>query len=229
MSTSPRRAPQEDSGKPRSSPEPQPFPYNSILADRTRSVFAHIAGASTVQPTTESHATADTREAQARARGWREGQSEAQKAFEEQLTKERSNLAHAVAEFAGQRAGYFQKVEAEVVQLALSIARKIMHREAQVDPLLLAGIARVALERIDGSTHVVLHVHPQTAADWRTYLNTQLDAAIRPEILEDSSQPIGSCTLETAMGSAVIGLEVQLKEIENGFLDLLALRPGVGS
>ena len=47
------------------------------------------------------------------------------------------------------------------MQLALSIARKILHREAQLDPLLLAGIVRVALEKIDGATEVVLRVHPQ--------------------------------------------------------------------
>jgi hypothetical protein len=31
------------------------------------------------------------------------------------------------------------------------------------------------------------------------------------------------------MGTAVIGVEVQLKEIEQGLLDLLAARPGTAS
>ena len=64
------------------------------------------------------------------------------------------------AQFAAQREGYFQRVESEVVQLALSIARKILHREAQIDPLLLAGIVRVALESLNDGTQVRLRANP---------------------------------------------------------------------
>ena len=63
----------------------------------------------------------------------------------------------------------------------------ILHREAQVDPLLLAGIARVALEKIDGATGVILRLHPQNGADWRAYLSTRLDTSDLPEIIGDPS------------------------------------------
>ncbi len=36
------------------------------------------------------------------------------------------------------------------------------------------------------------------------------------------------CMLETEFGSTEIGLETHLKEIEQGFFDLLAQRPGSG-
>jgi flagellar biosynthesis/type III secretory pathway protein FliH len=88
---------------------------------------------------------------------------------------------------------------------------------------------RVALEQIDGATRVQLHVHPQKAADWRQFLATQLEPANLPEIIEDPSQSVDHCTVETTMGSTAIGLEIQLKEIEQGFADLLAVRPGAPS
>ena len=50
-----------------------------------------------------------------------------------------------------------------------------------------------------------------------------------PEIVEDPSQPLDACVLETAMGTAAFGLEVQLKEIEHGLMDILAARPGAPS
>ncbi len=131
----------------------------------------------------------------------------------------------AVGEFIGERAAYYQKVEAEVVQLALSIARKILHREAQVDPLLLAGIARVALEKIEGATRVTLLVHPQAAAGWRQYLALTMKPGDIPEIVEDPALPPDRCKLQTSMGVAELGIEVQLKEIEQGLTDLLAARP----
>ncbi|HXJ85916.1 MAG TPA: FliH/SctL family protein [Candidatus Binatia bacterium] len=165
------------------------------------------------------------RESEARAQGFREGHAEAQKKFEEHLGCERSRLAEALSHFTRDRADYFEKVESEVVHLALGIARKILHREAQVDPLLLAGIVRVALEKIEGATGVVLHVHPFNAAEWRRFLSLQLDPADLPEIVEDPSQQPDGCVLETAMGTAVLSLEAQLKEIEQGLMDLLAARP----
>jgi flagellar assembly protein FliH len=174
-------------------------------------------------------ADAAAREAAARAQGQQEGHAEARRIFDEQLARERSSLAAALAQFTRDRAAYFQQVEGEVLQLALSIAHKILHREAQLDPLLLAGIVRVALEKIDAATGVVLRVHPQNAADWRRYLSTHLQPADLPEMVEDPAQPQDRCRLETSMGTATVGLEVQLKEIEQGLMDLLAARPGAQS
>jgi flagellar assembly protein FliH len=230
MSSSPSRAPAAiPASAPKFSAALQPFPYDSIPpgASGRRSVADGLAGFS--DPATEGAAEAAARETQARAQGRQEGLNEARKIFDEQVERERLNLAATLAQFTRDRATYFQKVEGEVVQLALSIARKILHREAQLDPLLLAGIVRVALEQIDAATGVVLRIHPENAAEWRRYLATRLDPADRPEIVEDPAQPPDRCTLETSMGRALIGLEVQLKEIEQGLMDLLAARPGVAS
>lgn len=212
------------------SPTLQPFPYDSIpLGASARDRMAPGGfGAGLDGDDGDGDATeAGTRETQARAQGRQEGLSEAGKTLDEQLGRERASLAAALAEFTRDRATYFQTVEGEVIQLALAIARKILHREAQLDPLLLAGIVRVALEKIDGATGVVLRIHPESAPDWRRYLATQLEPADRPEIVEDSAQPPDRCRLETSMGTALIGLEVQLKEIEQGMMDLLAARPDV--
>jgi flagellar assembly protein FliH len=166
------------------------------------------------------------REAQAWELGRRQGELEARAKFEEQLARERAAVAQALGDFSQERAGYYQKIEKEAVQLALSIARKILHREAQVDPLLLMGILRVALERIEGATGVVLAVHPQQAVLWRKYLISRLGRGeLLPEILEDPAMALEQCQLRTSMGTADLGLEVQLKEIEQGLMDLLAARP----
>jgi len=225
MSSSPSPSP-TGAAQAKPLPDLQPFPYDTIPAEAGGGGAALEGFArATKNPAADSAA----REAQARAQGQQEGMAEARKAFGEQLARERASLAAALTQFTHDRATYFQKVEAEVVQLALSIARKILHREAQLDPLLLAGIVRVALEKIDGATGVILRIHPQDAAEWRRYLTTHLEPADLPEILEDSAQPPDRCALETSMGTATIGLEVQLQEIEQGLMDLLAARPGAAS
>jgi flagellar assembly protein FliH len=111
------------------------------------------------------------------------------------------------------------------VQLALAIARKILHRETQIDPNALAGIVRVTLEKLDSGTKVALHVHPLEAADWRHYFACRLETVPAPEVYEDASVGRGECRIETSLGSTEVGLESQLKEIETGLIDLLAERP----
>lgn len=219
MSTSPKRVPVAAPEEP--VPRHTPFPYAAVPAPSGGMPFG-VAGVA-------DDATAADREAQAFARGRQAGQQDSRQAFEQQLAKEQSNISAALAQFTRDRSTYFERVEPEVVQLAISIARKILHREAQVDPMLLAAIVRVALEQIDGATRVQLHVHPQKAADWRQFLATHLEPANLPEIIEDPSQHVDQCTIETTMGSAAIGLDIQLKEIEQGFADLLAARPGTPS
>jgi flagellar assembly protein FliH len=218
----------DDADRNDADPETQPFPY-VLVTTRTPSSAAIESFAEAVDSSNKDAAIATTREIEARVLGRQEGRTEAEKTFADRLAREREGLAAALAQFTRDRADYFQKIEGEVVQLALAIARKILHREAQTDPLLLVSIVRVALEKIDGATGVVLRVHPDNAAEWRRYLLTHLEPANHPQIVEDPAQPLDHCVLETAMGTAVIGVEVQLKEIEHGLMDLLAARPGASS
>jgi flagellar assembly protein FliH len=82
----------------------------------------------------------------ARQNGFHQGEAQAQAAMAQRLEQERRAIAEAVQQFAKERRDYFRRVEADVVTLALAIARKLLHREAQIDPLLLSGIVRVALD-----------------------------------------------------------------------------------
>ncbi len=157
--------------------------------------------------------------------GLAEGEARARTAFEASLAALRGQLSEALREFATQREGYFQRVESEVVQLALSIARKILRREVHLDPLLLTGIVRVALESVNDGTQVRLRANPQEIPFWRDYFSRAADISPSPELLGDASLEPGCCLLETELGSTRISLETQLKEIEQGFLDLLEHRP----
>jgi flagellar assembly protein FliH len=134
-------------------------------------------------------------------------------------------VSAALAGFARDRAQYYQQVETEVVQLALAIARKILHREAQVDPLLLAGMVRITLEKIESATKVVVRVHPQQVSECRSYFAQHMESRNVPEVVEDAAVKTDLCVLQTALGTTELGVEIQLKEIEQGLFDLLAKRP----
>ncbi|MGA2980717.1 MAG: FliH/SctL family protein [Terriglobales bacterium] len=145
------------------------------------------------------------------------------------LAKQRAEIGRALHEFALERQNYYRRIEGEVVELALAIARKILHREVQIDPHALAGIVRVTLEKLDTGTKVILRVHAKEATDWRHYFACQLEDVPAPDVHEDPAIPPGECHIETSLGSTEVGLESQLKEIETGLLDLLAERPGASA
>jgi flagellar assembly protein FliH len=225
MSSSPSRAPLPSSSP--ASSDAVPFAYGEVTPSGGGSLacIGSPAGAKTpTDPSSSANARLEA-EVQARESGRQQGLSEARKKFDEQLVRERSAIAAAVAAFSQERSSYYRRIEEEAVRLALSIARKILHREAQVDPLLLLGVARVALDKIEGATEIKLVVHPQHAPEWRRQLAAQIDPKHLPEIVEDPAMPLEQCQLRTSLGTTQLGIELQLEEIEKGLMDLLAERP----
>ncbi|KAA6464420.1 flagellar assembly protein FliH/Type III secretion system HrpE [Acidobacteria bacterium AB60] len=143
---------------------------------------------------------------------------------ETRVNEERARMQTAVSAFEAQKDLYFAKVEAEVVQLSLAIAAKIIHREAQVDPMLLTALVKVALERMREGSSVTLKVSPSQAKVFSTVF-AKRDGVSGPEVIADPDLSESDCILESELGIADIGLNAQLKEVEQGFFDLLALRP----
>ena len=185
--------------------------------------FFAAKGASRPEPGPD---LSEQREQQAWNKGVEAGRAERRAAYEQQVAKLREEILESLKQFSAEREVYFQRVEEQVVRLTLSIARKILHREAQVDPLLLAGILRVALEKIGANTNTRLRAHPDDIRFWREHFTHAHEEFPAPELLGDPEIQPGRCILETELGTTEIGLETQLQEIENGFLDLLAQRPG---
>jgi flagellar assembly protein FliH len=203
------------SGFGRSSPEESFTGKNSL--EKSSAQSAHPAGAALHQ--------AEQREQAARAAGGLEGEERARAVFNGQLQQLRHELRSAVDHFAAERKKYYEQVEADLVKLALAMARKILHREAQMDPLVLAGIARVMTDKLESATEVTVRVNPAYAASWREYFSRDENSHHAPAIAEDPSLALDSCVLETSLGSTDLGLDLQLQEIEKGFADLLAKRP----
>jgi len=158
---------------------------------------------------------------EARAEGVREGERQTRAIFEEELAQLRRRLMEALAAFELERGQYYSKVEVELVHFALAIAARILHREALVDRMVVAGLVKVTLEKLQQGTKVIVRVRPEEAESWRNYFhgNDHL------EIVEDSALEPRDCKLETELGTTDMGLDAQLKEIEQGFFDLLAQRP----
>lgn len=171
-------------------------------------------------------AQAEKREKEAYDRGVLDGEKRVKANYEARLAAGQEAIRKELEAFRVEREDYFNRIEPEVVQLALAIAKKILHREAQIDPLLLTGLVHVALEKLDAGTHVRLKVNPGDTHFWNEFF-ARSGESLAPELLGDPALPHGECTIETEVGSTQISLDIQLKEIEQGFFDLLEQRPRV--
>lgn len=195
-----------------------PYPELSIRAS------AALSGASVDATTLEDDQR--SREAAAHNAGRLEGEAHARADFISQIDDMRHSLAGALDEFMRERHEYYQRVEREVVKLALGIARKILHRESSIDPLLLAGMVRVLLESMEQSSKLSVQVNPSEVSEFRAFFARHLPDK-QPEVIENSEIPSGRCTVHTELGTTEVGPEIQLKEIEQGLLDLQAAKPAV--
>jgi flagellar assembly protein FliH len=135
-----------------------------------------------------------------------------------------TELSAAIGEFRAHRDDYLARAEHEVVRLALAVAERILHRESQLDPLLLSGAVRVALGQLAESTRVRLRVPAVHGEMWGEMVRLMPELPLRPEVCADQEMQSGEAILETNLGTVDLGIRGQLREIERGFFDLLEVR-----
>ena len=209
-----------------SSSAPRQQPVTEVLNFEVLPFAYADAGSGSASDGNQSEERSHGQHAEVFEQGRQAGQKQLRSELDAAVAQSRGEMGRALEELARERQSYYDRVEGEVVALALAVARKILHREVQIDPQALAGIVRVTLERLDTGTQVALHVPAREAADWRRYFACQAGDFPAPEIREDPALAAGACRIATSLGSTEAGLESQLKEIETGLLDLLAERPG---
>lgn len=197
--------------------QPNATPLESVPEPETH---AHDAGAKAI---TENDL------AVAYEKGRQEGRREAEKRSSEQLAQavsaERARVGEVIKEFHQGSSEYYSKVEDQVVHLALGIAAKILHRESQVDALLVAALVKIATENLKQGSHVQVNIHPKEINSWRRYFEQNEDGRVKIEMVEDPTLAPGDCIVHSEVGIAALGITAQLKEIEHGLFDLLAQRP----
>ena len=165
----------------------------------------------------------------ARSEGYSQGEAQARAAAAQTIENERAAVLSAVKDFAAGRDEYFRRVETETVRLALAIARKVLHREAQMDPLLLAGVVRVALDQMQADTRVLLRTPAESVELWRKFCEQHGTGKQTIEVVADSTLQGDRCVLQAEVGTSEISLDGQLQEIESGFFDLLRDHTGARS
>ena len=133
------------------------------------------------------------------------------------MAEERQRITHVCAEFARDRQRYFAAAEAQVVKLALAIARRVLAQEVQGNVLHLLPTVRAALQRVQDGSLSTLQVPAAELSAWRDALAPERSV----EVAVGDQLGAGEYLLETNLGRMELGIDPQLDEVERGFDELL--------
>ncbi|HTS61502.1 MAG TPA: FliH/SctL family protein [Candidatus Acidoferrales bacterium] len=166
------------------------------------------------------HQQMSQRVQEARAQGFREGEAAGRAQGAAEVRPVIDRLARAIDEISNLRARFRREAEADTIQLALAIARRVLRRQMAVDPDALHGLVLGALEKLEGNESSRVRIHPSHAAAVSACFE-QYGNAARIEILPDPSREPGTVIFETQRGNLDASIDSQLQEIERGLADCL--------
>ena len=150
-------------------------------------------------------------------RGFSEGRSVGHDQATVELQPVMDRLSRSLADLASVRSRVRKTAEADLLKLAIAIARRVLHRELTLDPGSIEGLIRVALEKLESRELCRVRVHPDQEPIIRTLMARFSAAPV--ELVPDPTLQCGDVMFETAHGTLDGSIEAQLQEIERGFAD----------
>lgn len=178
-----------------------PIPAEASAADETY----------LMEKTRRLEAEAAASEKAALERGRREGEESARTAMAPVIERLNASLAEVMA----LRPELRRRAEKDTVELALKIAKRVLHRELSVDANALNALARVVFDRLTRVEAWQMTVHPRFADSVRGALpgNVRIDA--------DEACEFGTLRVRYEDGTIDASVDQQLAEIGRGIADRL--------
>jgi flagellar assembly protein FliH len=169
----------------------------------------------------------DARDTRIKAAAQQQGRNEAEAAANQRAMQKAEPVIAAlnriVQELAGARTSFRAEAEHDTVQLAIAIARRVLHRELSTDPEAILGLVMAASRKLTARETHRLRVSPSDAAAIQEH-RSRLELPPGLEIVSDASLAPGSAIFETSRGELDASIGTQLAEIDRGFADIVRRR-----
>jgi flagellar assembly protein FliH len=151
------------------------------------------------------------------ARAFAEGERSGLAAAQKETAALARKLATTLDDLMRVRNEMIRHTEKQMVQLALAIARRLVHREVSVDATLLVTMMRVALERVSDAARVTVRLNP---ADHQSVVAALAETPTGGQVTltADPRVPRGGCKVETEYGDVDAGVDAQIQEIARALL-----------
>jgi flagellar assembly protein FliH len=163
-------------------------------------------------PAMPAPATPEVREAEAYARGVSDGERMGAAAVAGQNEALLQRLTETLVELRQTRSEMIRQTERQLVELALAVARRVLHREVSLEPDLLVAMIRVALDRLGEAGQVTIRLHPAEFEAVSVARSGAL-AGDHVAVVADARVGRGGCRVESDYGSVDAGVDAQIQEI----------------
>ncbi len=169
------------------------------------------------QPVAAAAAAPPEREADGYARGFADGEAAGLATARRQHEALLQRLTDTLVELRQVRAQMIRQTERQMVELALAIARRVLHREVSLDADLLVAMIRVALDRLSEAGQVTIRLHP---AEYEAVSHARSGplAGEHVSFVADPRVGRGGCRVESDYGSVEAGVDAQIQEIGRALL-----------
>ncbi|HQU83718.1 MAG TPA: FliH/SctL family protein [Pyrinomonadaceae bacterium] len=153
------------------------------------------------------------------------GLNEARQTFEKEVAERveaevsavRENLVQTIAQISSLEAEITSKIETELLEFSLEIAKKVVGREVTIDREVALTLVKISLAKLHSRTFAQIYLNPQDLAfvdAHRDRLNFQGSI----ELIADNSVTPGGCLIHTETGDIDARIESQFDEIAHGLL-----------
>lgn len=152
--------------------------------------------------------------------GFRTAEEQCRQTVEREVAGLIDRLGKSLAEVAALRLRVRREADEDLAKLSIAIARRVLHREVQIDPEALEGIVKAALARLNAQSCLRVRVHPSQKPALESIL-AKCNAVSDITVQADHSLQAGDMLFDAERGTLDASVEAQLKEIERGFCDRL--------
>ena len=150
------------------------------------------------------------------------GSQEGLRRGEEQVAVQVASLAEMLSGFVSLKKDLLGQYEAQLLDLAMVIARKIVHQELSQNPEVIATIAGETIREMPAKGPITLKVHPddyQVLNDKLPALQAEFEQLEQVQLVASEGLDRGSCILETSVGQVDAGLNTKFAEIRDALDD----------
>lgn len=175
-----------------------------------------------VEPRTSESATPEIDLETAIREAYDRGMTEGRAYAEHLIVPVRERLAESLAAIAALRRQVLDSVERDVVELALAMARRILHREVALDPDLVLALAKVAVSRLGDKTVATIALNPADHAAVMTRGLSRQGGEGRSDdsvaVVADPDVPVGGSRIQSSHGTIDLSIDGQIAELAHALI-----------
>jgi len=148
--------------------------------------------------------------------GLEEGKTAAAQLMQEQVQAAAAKAEHMVQLAEQERINAVLAAERQIVEVTVTVLRKVLAREIEENPMVVLPIVKAALEKVCDQEQVTVRIHPEDydlVLQARRDLQAMLGREQALTVLADHTVSVGGCVVDTPCGTVDARIDAQLEAL----------------